>query len=272
MDLERPGRKMGCSMIENLHNSFSDQDRELFKTMRVCIVSPVMSGKLEPEWFRSTVNATAYAWSQGLRIEDCGIIIDTVIHWARNELVRAALELRSIDDGAEFTHLLWLDSDHVFNRDMFCQLARHYARPEVDMISALYFNRNEPFLPVVYVKDTNESIYTHYPLVEVPNCLCEVDAVGFGAIMTKLDIFRKMEDPWFHMTGRDGTHIGEDMSFCAHAKQEGYRIFLDGQYKLGHVSHRKIVTESTYKQYLEDHPGFFGDKIKVQLGGIICDG
>ena len=238
--------------------------------MRVCVLSPIHH--VEPQWVRSAVNAVAYAWSQGMRVEDMGIIVRTVVHWARNELVRAALPLESIVDGKPFTHFMWLDSYHIFNRDLICQLARHFARPEVDIISALYFNRNKPYLPVAYVQDTNENPYTHYPLVEVPNCLCEVDAVGFGAVMTKREVFEKMEDPWFHMTGRGGEHVGEDMSFCVHAKQAGFRVFLDGQYKLGHFAEKEVVTESVYKKYLEENPDMFGDKVKVALGGIIVNG
>jgi hypothetical protein len=169
--------------MKKISNTFTDAEREMFAGMRVCIISPVFW--IEPQWARATVNAVSYAWSQGLRVEDMGIIERTVVHWARNELVRAAMELRSIFDDKPFTHFMWLDTDHVFDRDLICHLARFYARPEVDMISALYFSRTEPHLPVVYVKDTNESPYTHYPLTDVPNCLCEVDAVGFGAIMTK---------------------------------------------------------------------------------------
>lgn len=256
-------------MRKILVNSFTDAERQMFSTMRVAILSPIMF--LHPEWVRSMVNATAYSWSQNLRVEDMGMIARTVVHWARNELVRAVMPLKSIHDDKPFTHFMWLDSDHVFDRDLFCQLARHFAKPEIDMISALYFNRNEPHLPVVYVKDGGPSVYTHYPLIEVPNCLCEVDAVGFGAIMTKREIFETMPDPWFHMTGRDGSHIGEDMSFCVHAKEAGFRLFLDGQYKLGHFADPKVVTEKTYRQYCDEHPGIFGDKIKVALGGRIYE-
>lgn len=251
-----------------LNNSFTDAEREMFKGMRVAILSPMYKNP-EPRFMQSTVNAVAYAWSQGLRVEDMGVIEDTVVHWARNELVRHAMALKSVHDDQQFTHFLWLDADHVFNRDLICHLARHYARPEIDMISALYFNRNAPYLPVVYVKDTNESPYTHYPLVEVPNCLCEVDAVGFGAIMVKRRCFEVVEDPWFDMKGKNNESCGEDMCFCVHAKQAGFRLFLDGQYKLGHFSGKTIVTEQVYKDYCKEHPDLFGDKIRVALGGII---
>lgn len=253
-----------------MKNSFTIAEQAMFHDMRVCILSPIVH--VEPQWVRSTVNAVAYSFSQGLRVEDMGIITRTIVHWARNELVRAALPLKSIHDDKPFTHFMWLDSDHVFERDLICQLARHYTRPDVDIISALYFNRTKPYLPVVYVQDTNPNPYTHYPLVDVPNCLCQVDAVGFGAVMIKREVFEQMDDPWFHMTGRGGEHVGEDMSFCVHARQAGFKIFLDGQYKLGHFADKEIVTEKVYKAYLAENPDMFGDKVKVQLGGIIVDG
>jgi hypothetical protein len=253
-----------------MNNTFTIAEQAMFSQMRVAILSPI--AHIEAQWVRSTVNAVAYAHSQGLRVEDMGLIERTVVHWARNELVRAALPLKSIHDDKPFTHFMWLDSDHIFERDLICQLARHFARPEIDIISALYFGRCKPHLPVVYVQDTNENPYTHYPLVDVPNCLCEVDSVGFGAVMIKREVFDTMEDPWFHMTGRGGEHVGEDMSFCVHAKQAGFRIFLDGQYKLGHFAEKEIVTEKIYKQYLAENPEMFGDKVKVQLGGIIVNG
>lgn len=252
--------KCGPGMKINL---FTDAEREMFATMKVAILSPIMH--IEPQWARSTVNAVAFAWHWGLRVEDMGITERVVVDWARNELVRAVKDLISVFDDQPFTHYMWLDADHIFDRDLICQLARHFAFPEIDMVSALYFNRTEPHLPVVYVKDAGPSVYTHYPLVEVPNCLCEVDAVGFGAVMTKRECFEKVPDPWFTLDYQ----AGEDMAFCVHAKKAGVRIFLDGQYKLGHFASKKIVTEKTYKDYVEAHPGIFGDKVQVKLGGLI---
>ena len=63
-------------MSKVLANSFTDKEREMFAGMRVCIVSPIVY--IEPQWTRSTVNAVAYAWSQGLRVEDMGIA-----YWSR---------------------------------------------------------------------------------------------------------------------------------------------------------------------------------------------
>jgi hypothetical protein len=241
-------------------NHFSDSEKELFGRMQVCILSPM--AHIEPQWVRSAILMTAHSWANGLKIEGMAITERTVVDWARNDLARAALEAKT-NDGKPFTHFLWLDTDHIFTADLACQLARHFVHDEIDAVSALYFGRSEPYLPVAYVKDTAPSDYTYYPLVEVPNCLCEVDAVGFGAIMTRREIFEKVPEPWFTIDYR----CGEDIAFCTHARKNGFRFFLDGQYKLGHFGAKKIITEKIYRQYLEDNPGCFGAKIKVGLGG-----
>lgn len=235
-------------------NHFSIKDRAQFGRMRVCILSPIIH--VEPKWVQSMVNMVAYSYEQGLKVDQMGLTERMVVHWARNELAKAAL------DKGVHTHFLWLDSDHVFNPDLACQLARHFALPEVDAVSALYFSRTEPYMPVAYVKDETEDIYKHYPLLEAPNNLCEVDAVGFGAIMTKREIFEQMEYPWFGF--RDA---GEDIAFCVKAKQKGFRLFLDGQYKLGHFGDKQIITAQTYEAFRLANPERFGEKIKIALGG-----
>lgn len=242
---------------------FSKSDKAQFEKMRVAVLSPIMH--LEPQWVRSLANMVGYSWSRGLKILEMGITEREVVQWARNNLARNAVHWDCYLDKQPFTHLLWLDTDHVFNPDLACALARHFASGEVDMVSALYFGRQSPYLPVAYVKDGGPSEYTHYPLIEVPNCLCEVDAVGFGALLVKLDVFKRVPEPWFTLD----TNAGEDIAFCVHAKKHGVRIFLDGQYKLGHFGEKQIITEKIYREYLDKNREQFGDRIRVGLGGKV---
>src|SRR5574343_15556 len=240
---------------------FSEQEKWQFRRMRVAILSPIMND--EPQWIRSLANMIGFSWYQGLRLLEMGITEREVIQWARNNLARNALHWKCYLDDKPFTHVLWLDADHVFNPDLACVLARQFVNPEIDMISALYYGRLAPYLPVAYVKDGNPSKYTHYPLIEVPNWLWEVDAVGFGALMMKLDVFKRVPEPWFTLE----SNAGEDIAFCVKAKEHGVRIFLEGQYKLGHFGERQIVTEAVYRSHLEKNREQYGDRIRVALGG-----
>ena len=70
-----------------------------------------------------------------------------------------------------------------------------------------------------------------------------VDVVGFGSVLIKVEILEKLEKPWFMvMTG-----AGEDIHFCHQAKRAGFKIHMDTATKLGHLGKRKKITEHTYE-------------------------
>lgn len=240
---------------------FTPDVKAQFEKMEICILSPIFIP--EPKWIQDTVNMVAYSWMQGLKIYQMGITERMVVDWARNDLARNGRTHVNEYTGKQFTHLLWLDADHVFNPSLACCLARHMVNDYVDAVSALYYQRTGPTLPVAYVKDFNEDPFKHFPLIEVPPMLCEVDAVGFGAILMKRDIFDRVPEPWFTLDFR----AGEDIAFCVEAKKHGVRFFLDGSLKMGHVGAAPIITEDDHKRHLQENQHLYADKIKVALGG-----
>lgn len=240
---------------------FTKEVKNQFAKMSVCILSPISIP--EPKWIQSTVNMVAWSWMQGLKVYQMGITERMVVDWARNFLARQAVDHVCEYTGQKYTHLLWLDADHVFNPDLACILARNFADPNIDAISALYYSRTGPTLPIVYVKDNSGDEYKHFPLIEVPPTLCEVDAFGFGACMMKRDVFERVPEPWFTVDYR----AGEDIAFCVKAKKLGVRFFLDGAYKLGHIGSAPIITEKDYLRHMDENKALYAEKIKVGLGG-----
>lgn len=80
--------------------------------------------------------------------------------------------------------------------------------------------------------------------------LVECDAVGFGAVLIKMDIVRKMKPPYFFST----TGSGEDIYFCMKSRQEaGARIFMDTRVKLGHLSKPPIIDEEYYEKWIKEN-------------------
>jgi hypothetical protein len=237
-------------------------EERIFDQMRIAIISPI--SKIEPQWLRSLVNMVCYSWSNGLKIYEMGTLYGQVVHWARDELVNQALEAKS-PEGLPYTHFLFLDSDHVFPPQLGCRLANNFVNPAVDMCSAVYYARNGPPLPIVYVKNPKKpegGKYTHFPVIGIPDGLFEVDAVGFGAVMIKREVFEAMPNPRFRFDG-----CGEDIFFCYHAKQKGFRIFVDGGMKMGHIKEPEVVTEETFKRYCEEHAEELGERIPIAFGG-----
>lgn len=237
----------------------TERDKERYNGMSVCILTPCGGYNVSVKWAQNVANMVAYSWLNGLRVYQMGITERMVVDWARNDLARKAREHANEYTGKSFTHLLWLDDDHVFNPDLACWLARE----DRDMVSALYYGRTPPHYPVVYIhaKDDDKE-FKHYPIVEVPDNLFECDAVGFGALLMKRDVLDRVPEPWFTIDWK----AGEDIAFCKKAKDHGIGIYCDGRYKLGHIGVPPVITEKTYKQAQKDRPDIFNDKkVKILL-------
>lgn len=237
----------------------TDKDKERYKDLSVCILTPCADYKVDAKWAQCVASMISYSWEHGLRIYEMGITERMVVDWARNDLARRAKGNISYITERQYTHILWLDNDHTFLPDMACWLARE----DLDMVSALYYQRTEPHHPVVYVKDETDDKYKHYPIIEVPEAMMEVDAVGFGALLMKRDIFDRVPEPWFTVDYR----AGEDIAFCVKAKEHGVKIYCDGRYTLGHIGVPPIITKKNFLSELEKNPALYADKVKVKLNG-----
>jgi len=227
--------------------------------LSICVMTPCGSGSPPMEFVTSLVNMIAFSWLNGLRIYQ---IINTsrmVVDWARNELARTAIEHKCEYTGQYFTHILWLDDDMVFQPDLALRLLK---RPNLDMVSGLYFGRGTP-LPVVFVKrPEDKSRHIHHNIADVPHALVEIDACGFGALMMRRDVLERVPEPWFTIDWQ----AGEDIAFCVKAKENGIRIWCDGTVILGHIGNRVIVGQGDHERFMAEHGN--DEKFQVTLMGI----
>lgn len=244
--------------MDNLFRPTAD-DIAGYRDMSVVILTPCKDHEVPVRFAKAVVNMVAYSWMNGLKVYQMGVTERMVVHWARNDLASIAKDKINEYTGQRFTHILWLDDDHVFNPDMLVYLARN---KHLDVVSALYFARTGNHMPVVYVKDDTDDKYRHFPLIEVPPNLCQVDAIGFGSCLMRMDVLDRLPKPWFKFND-----CGEDIYFCVHAKEAGMQIWCDGSYMLGHLGDHQIITHATHKQYMADHQEEFADRVKVPLGG-----
>lgn len=185
----------------------------------------------------------------GLRTKDeivFSIACSSLVYDARNNLCKQAIR-------ENFDKILWLDSDMDFQPDILDKLSEDLS-DEVDMVGALYIKRKAPLDPVVYEKvgwyqneDKTEITPMAVPYVDYPkDQLFECDGIGFGGVLMKVELAKKIDDrfglPFSPING-----FGEDLSFCARAKEVGSKIWCDSRVKMGHVG-LGTVTEETYLQ------------------------
>lgn len=163
------------------------------------------------------------------------------VPFAREHLASLALRY-----GCDY--LFMVDDDMLAPFDLFYKLVKH----DRDIVSALAFTRNPPHQPVLYELRqgwdpvSHGRYYTQHPVLNYPrNALVQCDAVGFGAVLIKTEWFRKLEQPWFMSSNASG----EDILFCAKAREKGAKIFCDTSQKLGHLSDSIVVTEDYADKY-----------------------
>lgn len=237
--------------------NFTKQELARFRKMKVLILSPIMMP--QPKWIRSLANMMALSWHFGLRIEKMGITEGMVVDWAREALAEEAVKDRSYIDGEPFTHFLWLDADQTFDPDMALILARH----DLDAVSAMYYARSGDILPVAYITSPNDPDgFRQYPILEIPPALWEVHAFGFGACLIKREVFEKTPRPWFTLDWR----CGEDFAFCRAARKAGFKFYVDGAYKIGHIAPGAVIGEAEALKYRQEHPELDDKKVEIRQG------
>lgn len=156
----------------------------------------------------------------------------TLVYAARNRLVEHAIN-------NEFTHVLWLDSDMVFQDSiledlLFC---------EKEIVCGRFNARRKPFVSCQFSKLVPLERIDDYPLdtFEIAGC-------GFGCVLTTVDVLKDISQ-------KQGTcflptaGFGEDLAFCVRAKESGHKIYCEPTAVVGHIAHIPIYPED-HERYM----------------------
>lgn len=195
-------------------------------------------------------------WSfLGNRRLDRTIIQGSILPLQRNEAVQ-----RMRGDW-----LLFIDDDMTWEPDMIGRLVESYYEikeeaTEPFMLGGLCVRRTPPHQPTMYAREHPTSGMYNFmedwgPEAEV----IEVDATGMAFIMIGRDVFEAImggpmpdrEDrlklpPWEFFYWRGS--MGEDLRFCADAKEKGVRIYVDTRVRPGHIGERAFTIEDFWSQ------------------------
>lgn len=127
------------------------------------------------------------------------------------------------------THLLNIDSDMIFPHDALETLLKH----DKDIIGGTYRYRgaahNQTNPPsVVKFREGDE-----YVEGDVPETLFTCSALGLGFLLFKLDVFDKLDEPYFSLD--ELRPAMEDVVVCEKLVAAGYQIYCDPTIKIGHI-------------------------------------
>ncbi len=178
-------------------------------------------------------------------------ISGTLIASQRNRLAEMALQA-----GADV--LLWLDSDMRVPPDLF----RMLVAGDAPIVGCNYATRRLPPRPTALASVADERrLSSAGKTGREP-----AEALGFGAILTHADVFRRLPQPWFSTpwlpTARKT--IGEDLFFCQRAIAHGFEVLVDhdASQRVRHVGVFEFGHEHVAAAPAEDDDAATGKRIE----------
>ena len=132
-----------------------------------------------------------------------------------------------------YDYLFSVDSDMKFTPDTLVKLLNH----DKDIVSGLYIQRNQNHILEVY-KANDSGGNTNIPYDEIKDKgLVEIEACGFGCVLIKSEVLRKIGYPQFvYKSAIDHKDtISEDIYFSRKAKENGFKIFADTSILCDHI-------------------------------------
>ena len=136
-----------------------------------------------------------------------------------------------------FDYLFAVDSDIVLPQDCLVKMLKH----DVDVVSGIYIQRIPGQENIEVYKSGPNGSQLRATLEELqPPGLYPVAAVGFGCVLVKSDVLRKIGYPQFvyHAALTMQGTVSEDTDFCKKAIQVGAKLFVDSSIICDHIGSR----------------------------------
>lgn len=188
--------------------------------MRLLIAVPT-TDYIHADFMKSLAKLQAELGRKGIRY-DVEIQSGTLVYIARNKLSNKAIN-------EKYTHVLWLDSDMVFNEQvvddlMFCGK---------EMVCGAFVSRRPPYGPCIYTSIRKNNIEKVKEFGTTP---FRVDGCGFACVLTTVELLQAVTQK-FGTTFQPTDYYGEDLAFCWRVGQIGREIWCDPTVRPGHIAH-----------------------------------
>lgn len=190
--------------------------------MKLLIAIPCMD-TIPTAFMRSLVRLENKLRKDGVDF-DVSIEGGTLVYIARERLAGSAVN-------KHYSHVLWLDSDMVFEPDLLdkLMLSGH------DFVTGIACGRRKPFVSCVF-KTLEMQKLALFGWDEMPQEAFEVAGCGFACVLQTTDTIKRV----FCQYGTAFSPIrqyGEDLSFCLRAGELGIKMYAEPRAELGHMGH-----------------------------------
>lgn len=196
--------------------------------MKLLIAIPCMD-TVPVDFMKSLLRLTQKLTADGVDYE-VAIESGTLVYMARDRLAGKAVNQK-------FTHVLWLDSDMVFEPEIvedlqFCGQ---------DFVTGIAHGRRKPFTSCLF-KNIDLNHLELWKLEDYPAEAFEVAGCGMACCLMSTEVIKQI----MINCGTAFNPImqyGEDISFCKRAHDLGFKIYAEPAVRLGHIAHIAIYPD-----------------------------
>lgn len=173
------------------------------------------------------------------------------------DVMRETLAGEALKAGADY--IMWLDADQVYPPDTILKLAHHCEEGKL-IVGGVTPHKNNG-RPMAYTFGNNYGACVQAKEFELNRGLVQVDAMGFGGVMTAKEVFDTIPYPRFYKTWDYANNhaVGEDFCFYARCKEKGIDVWCDTDLVFQHLV--------TYAVQVND-PAFPDGKTRLGLSKV----
>ena len=131
------------------------------------------------------------------------------------------------------THVLLVDDDMAIKPDALKKLLAH----DKDIVSGLYLSHAFPHQPLAFDGFTDKGLIRYLSLNKGMGGLVKVEATGFGCVLIKTDVLKRMERPWVRLGELNPEQWCDDIGFYwrLHKECPDVEVFVDTDVRVGHI-------------------------------------
>ena len=138
---------------------------------------------------------------------------------------------------SKFKYILTVEDDNIPPPDGLLKLYESIG--DFDAVGGLYWTKGEGGQPMIYGAP-NQSPMNFIPQQVVDNSLQQCNGLGMGFTLFKMDVFRKLEKPWFETKQSWDPNSGvkcytQDLWAFERMAKAGMRVACDTRVKVGHL-------------------------------------
>ena len=137
---------------------------------------------------------------------------------------------------SKYKYILTIEEDNLPPSDGLMRLYKDMDK--YDVVGGLYWGKGEDGFPMIFGDINTPGDFK--PQKPIANSLQEANALGMGFNLFKLDMFRKIPQPWFKTIQEksdEGIDTGntQDIFFYKKAKEFGYKFACNTSILVGHL-------------------------------------